>query len=104
MSRPAPSAPSHIRKPAEPVSPGASRASITVTLARSYGFCGESSGANSASATITISAANEPVATGLAKNSRARRRNGVSAPGRDGEILDLRAQGSHSNRGQAAIR
>src|SRR5688572_4500405 len=81
MSRPAPSAPSHIRKPPEPRSPGSRRASITVTLPRSYGFCGARSGAKSARKRMIISTANAAVATGFEKNSRAMRRVGVSGFG-----------------------
>ncbi len=82
MSRPWSSVPSQNVPPAGDGDPGGSRLSITSSCARSYGFCGEISGANSARNRMTPSSASPKTATGFATKSvtiRRKRRLGVRA-------------------------
>ncbi len=67
MSRPWSSVPSQKVMPVPPFDPGGSRLSITSSCARSYGFCGESHGANSASSRTMPSSASPTTATGFAQ-------------------------------------
>src|SRR5947209_7998867 len=79
MSRPWSSVPSQNVWPLAACSPGSSRLSSTSMTARSYGFCGEIQGANTAISTITASNARPNTASGLATKSLIARRSGVSA-------------------------
>ena len=70
MSRPWSSVPSQNVPPLATREPGGSRLSITSSCARSYGFCGEMSGAKIAASDHERRAAPEPkIATGLATKS-----------------------------------
>src|SRR5258706_3445421 len=80
MSRPWSSVPSQYIFPVDSdCSPGASLESITSSCARSYGFWGEMSGAASARKTIATRRPRPIVASRLAANSAAKRRQGDSA-------------------------
>src|SRR6266511_4652158 len=78
MSRPWSSVPSQNVPPVIDFEPGGRRLSITSSCARSYGFCGEISGARIAAITISVSSASPNMATGFARKSRTTRANGVS--------------------------
>src|SRR6188768_1287281 len=78
MSRPWSSVPSQKIPPLGDGDPGGSRLSMTSSWARSYGFCGEMSGAKSARKRTIPSSARPKIATGFATKSATIRRKGVS--------------------------
>src|SRR5690349_14930462 len=79
MSRPWSSVPSQNVMPDADFSPGGSLLSSTSICARSYGFCGEITGASIATSTMTISIARPTTAIGLSMKSRQMRRSGDCA-------------------------
>src|SRR6266702_8388871 len=79
MSRPWSSVPSQNVAPVSLVEPGGSRPDTTSSWARSYGFCGEISGAASAATTMIPSRINPNTAVGFAAKSDSRRLNGESS-------------------------
>src|SRR5215470_10953376 len=92
MSRPWSSLPSQNVEPLSDFDPGGSRPSVTSSCARSYGFCGEISGARIATTMMTMRSARPNTATGLDKKSDATRLTGVSSP-----AIELSLRFSESN-------
>lgn len=78
MSRPWPSVPSQYVTPVQPSAPGGRRLSMMSSWARSYGFCGASHGAKTATTMMTSSTAAPTIATGLSQKSETIRRHGPS--------------------------
>src|SRR5437762_1408718 len=79
MSRPWSSVPSQNVVPPSAFEPGGRRPATTSSCARSYGFCGEMSGATAATTRMIPNRTNPNTAVGLATKSDNRRLNGDSS-------------------------